>query len=438
MKEDNHDIDNYFNKGMEGLEVVPPAFVWENVQAAIQPKKRRRIVFFWMLALAGTGIIGFVIGRQTEPLSLIQKSATETASKSLENIQLQNDDERIDNKVVSKEIDAIQVFAKDHNSQTSPNKTFHFNLKNRKTVIESDENMVVFEENSPKKPIQSAVEASEINNRNISNLALLPLLSLKGLVWNTNFPLSKKSSDCYNFSPKNWSSSLEGYIGYDYMQPFFKNKGNEKSNYAALRDSSETYKIGGDAGIWLSSVHHSGLGLRGGLHVSRWVENLKVVNSYEERFQISITQVKDPKGNVIRLDTAFNLVRGRYLKQLYNQYTSLNLPLQLGFEFNKNENWQFFVFGGALLNLRFWSNGDVFASDANTLVSFPEKNQLFRTRTNMSLLGHLGVRRKIAEHWYLSGSIQANYLMGDITRIESPLSQRYLSIGTQLGLRYQF
>lgn len=71
MSEELDHIDYVFRQKLEGFEKEPPAFVWDNIQGALQAeKKKRRIGFFWivagMLGLGGAFLAGYYVFRGTE------------------------------------------------------------------------------------------------------------------------------------------------------------------------------------------------------------------------------------------------------------------------------------------------------------------------------------------------------------------------------------
>jgi hypothetical protein len=236
---------------------------------------------------------------------------------------------------------------------------------------------------------------------------------------------------------ENWSKGLEIYVGGEYNYPIFKTKGTEPANYAKSRGDSEKYVLGGDIGFWYNPVHRSGFGIRTGLHASRYIENLNITNAFEERYQVNVVQVKDAQGQVIKTETVTTLVRGRHVQKYYNHFTAIDIPLQVGFEFLKQRNNQYFAYVGGLLNLHFWSNGDIL-DPSGKVISFPEKEDIYRNQTGLSLLGHIGMRHRIANNWWLTAALQSNYTMGDVTQKTNPLSQKNLKAGLQVGLRYQF
>ncbi len=441
MKKEIHNIDNYFREGIEDFEATPPPIVWEGIEASLPRRKRRILPFFWLFPtlLLGVGIGAFFFGSKAK-----QEKQTMVAKS---NSTMQNPAAQVAEN--SKINSGKKIFLDESKNIIKNNGSFYFlnkktNIIPRKVIFKEnkDENATEklnFNLEDAKKEEKSDILAEEmLSSRNVTALVALPLLNIQDVIFNRKISFKKaQNGDCYSFVKGNWNKSVEFYAGVEYSKPFFTTKGTEPSNYAKVRDTSEFYQLGGDAGIWINPVHRSGLGFRTGIHASRWVENLDIYNAFEERFQMNVTQVKNAQGQVIKNDTSFNLVRGRYVRKYYNHFTTLDIPLQVGFEFLKQKNTQYFAYIGAMFNLRFWAKGEIF-DPKSKIVSFPADKTIFRTQTNLSVLGHIGIRRRIAEHWWLTGALQSNYNLGEITRKENTLSQRYLKVGLQLGLRYQF
>jgi hypothetical protein len=447
MKKEQHNIDDLFNKGFEGFEPIAPPLVWDNVQSQLKKRKRLRLLpFLWSGSLIAAGFLGYYFGSQqcnstnnetaqsttlqTQYRALNENMATSqpqgmnfsnspTFSKLLSPQQNEQLPIRSSNQSKRKVASLTPIATQDATTIATV-------VDSKSTISEQEQNAKYLAE-----PTQSHTTQTI--------LPLIPTLPLVALYRSTIIDFKKaRKEDCYNFQKKNWEKpALELYVGGFYAMPRFATKGNEPNNYRNLRDSAEQYALAGDVGFWLNSVHRSGIGVRTGLHASRWIEKLRFTNAYEEKYQMIVTQTKDNQGNVVKNDTSFGWVRGRLVQKYYNHYTALNIPFQIGFEYLKPTRTQFFAYAGAMLNLRFWAKGEIL-NPSEQIMSYPKPNKVFQNNIGLSLSGHFGVRHRLSEHWWITESLQSNYTFKSITSDTHPLEQRVLNLGVQIGLRYKF
>lgn len=426
MKQDQHNIDNLFNRGFQDFEPTPPPPVWNNVQSHLQKRKRRRLLpFFWISSLLGIGLFGYYLGNNDASRQAARFDNAQSLNNTSQAISSNNVEPTIQQEnILSISNKKITFGVKELSSQTRK-----INIALEKAISNT------ISQNDQLKP----QKAETLLNKPQNEVILIETLLPKPVKWNKNILFTKaKKEDCYSFNKKNWQSlAIEAYVGGAYFQPILATKSNEPNNYQSIRDSSEKYVLAADAGLWLNPVHRSGLGIRTGLNGSRWIEKLDRVNAYEEKFQMIVTQIKDNQGNLIKNDTSFGWVRGRLVQKYYNHYTALNIPLQIGFEYLKKDKIQFFAYAGAMLNLRFWSKGEIY-DDSEKIISFPSPNKVFETNLGISLISHLGMRHRLSEHWWLTESIQCNYTLKSMTTGTHPLEQRNINAGIQVGLRYKF
>lgn len=427
MKQEQHNIDKLFNQSFQNFEPSVPPPVWDKVQTQMQQRKRRRLIpIFWFCSLIGVGSVCYYLGNNQSDENSFAKN-TEVINQAPQAI-------------VSSTKEAIAIKENSFSEQQSLSNINIISDKEAKKQISKYDNKI-FSSNSVdnlESEAKIAITTSSLIRQNIA-ISPLDVLFPQPLNWDNKIQLKKnQKEDCYTFHKKNWESvAIEAYIGGSYVQPIFSIKSNEPNKYETVRDSSEKYVLAGDAGVWFNPIHRSGIGIRTGIHASRWVEKLSLVNAYEEKYQMIVTQVKDNQGNVIKKDTSFGWVRGRLVQKYYNHYTTLNIPLQIGFEYLKPSRTQYFAYAGAMLNLRFWSKGEIFDT-ADKIISFPAPNKVFETNIGVSLIGHIGMRHRLSEHWWLTESLQCNYTMNSITSKVHPLEQRNINAGVQVGLRYKF
>jgi hypothetical protein len=429
MSSNRQPIDNLFQEGLANFEANPPEIVWENIKTEVTSKnRRRRLLAFWL----PTALVVSTLAWYSKPT--MQNHLNNNTINKQKNVILIEKNQKISNPTVT-------IFEKNFVNSTPKSIVEKQNTKALLPTKSEPQNNINKVQNND---LMLGNEILNVKNivqetpHEIITVAKIEALNFKNIIFQKDISIlkNKTGSDCFSFNKKSWTNNIEIYAGAVYNQPFFKNKNSESSNYAHLRDSAEQYVLGVNAGFWYNPVHRSGIGVRTGLHASRWIENLSVTNAYEEYWDIKINQTKDPQGNVIKVDTTVTLKRGRRTQEWYNKFTALDIPLQIGFEYVKHKNTHFFFYGGAMFNVRMWAEGEIY-NDKGKIISFPKQN-IFNTQIGASLIGHFGIRKRITNHWWATGSIQSNYNLKDISTKDYTLSQKYLNIGAQIGLQYKF
>jgi hypothetical protein len=142
----------------------------------------------------------------------------------------------------------------------------------------------------------------------------------------------------------------------------------------------------------------------------------------------------------IRKDSSIVIEYGQRIKLSQNRYTTFELPVIAGYKF-KVQNHQFFVQGGAVINLALWTKGDILTSDENiTSIDTRESRSypIFRSRTGLDIMASLGYELELSEfnRLRLQGSVRQT--LGDFTASEYPLSQRYNHYHLGVSWKHQF
>lgn len=73
MNEQEHYNDDFIREQLSGYREMPPAPVWEGIEKALDAKKKKRRVFFWLF-FAGTGMVGMLLA-----LNLFQSGTNQMA-----------------------------------------------------------------------------------------------------------------------------------------------------------------------------------------------------------------------------------------------------------------------------------------------------------------------------------------------------------------------
>ncbi len=121
---------------LDGLSLVPNEEVWKQVEARIRNKKRRRLIFFWMLAglflTGGIGTLIFLNYKHTSPLSnvsSVKKSGNDQKIKNdllvKEPVITKSDEISVKKKDVQKNIAEVRTGTWQSSASTKKTKVFN-------------------------------------------------------------------------------------------------------------------------------------------------------------------------------------------------------------------------------------------------------------------------------------------------------------------------
>lgn len=475
MEQNKNNIDKYFRDGLADFEATPPAEVWEHIQDNMPRKKRKPIFFWWTLSLVAAGGLGFFTNaflhqqsNETHKLATIQAVATSHENQvSSKKIFSGNDNSTINNDIpLNKDgANSLQTEAYKENNNTGENvKPYKSQLSTQNNISKNivfEQQNVTLQKNDVKKEgislfernfeadfaintVQTTPNNTEFIEKD-NSINALPIVQGKVVSAEIKTPsiiplvvtdeISKNIIVPIKAKPK-WAHAVELNAGLTYNQAKFSSKSAEKDNYATLRDTSEKYKIGYDFGVQYNAVHRSGIGLRTGVQVTQWVEHLHNENKlYTNRMQ-KVAQYRSKQGTVAYSDTATQILRGKLIQDFYNRYTAIDIPIQVGFEFQKSPSLEYFFYGGALVNILFAADGDILAAN-RSVVSYP-KQKVYKSSTGIGLMANVGLRKKISKHLWVITGLQSSMNLDNILVKENVLKQKNIKTGIQVGFRYQF
>jgi hypothetical protein len=226
------------------------------------------------------------------------------------------------------------------------------------------------------------------------------------------------------------------------IRTLINNTGNvEKNVLLNARDSMEKSWYGFAAGMRLSYVFGNGLAIRGGVHYAQNNEILTYNNPSEIRTTTTIVTVFNPVTG--KTDTSTQQVQqiGIRTKTTYNRYRSIDIPIQLGYEWKSGESGTFSLNGGVNINFASWRTGDIIGSDlkpTNVTSELDRETGEFKKTVGLSIFASLAYYHDIGNDWQLM--IEPHVLIGmsPITQSFYPISQSYLTPGLILGLRKGF
>jgi hypothetical protein len=234
---------------------------------------------------------------------------------------------------------------------------------------------------------------------------------------------------------------FEAYAGPDLgMRSFSGFAGDTASaNYLLKRKETAKFSSAFSAGLRYTRVFSNGMSLRTGVNYSQINEKFKYINEKDIRYILVIT----PRDVIINgipttlYDTLRFTETGTRIRSTTNRYRSVDIPLQLGYEFG-NGRLHTNISAGAIVNVYSWQKGDVLDS-ANRPVSITTGKGSpaygFKTNIGVGFLGSVSVYYKLNNRLHLMAEPYIRYNLKPMSRDNQSFTQKYSTVGLRLGIR---
>jgi hypothetical protein len=237
---------------------------------------------------------------------------------------------------------------------------------------------------------------------------------------------------------------LELYAGPDFALRSFGSFNNDTNSIAYLqkRKESLTFSSAFSAGLRYTKVFNNGMSLRSGINYSQINEKFLYVNERDIRYILVITprQITSGGNTITVYDTLRYTETGKRIKTTYNRYRSIDIPLQLGYEFG-NGRWHTNISAGAIVNLYSWQKGDMLDSAYQPVSITTGKGSSaygFKTNIGVGFLGSVSVYYKLTPRMHLLAEPYFRYNLQPMTRDNQNVTQKYSTLGLRLGVRWDF
>ncbi len=434
-------IDRKFAPLRESTEDAP-MHLWEKIEAQIEAPSKDKRRFFW-LSLLGLMLVGL---GSVIALSTGQKSPKLPAQST----PLQNTNIDIQ-KTVSQTPDANTVAANllptQSNSNLKQQSLYKKNtLDNQKIFVDKPLHKQTHlpqagQATNPTSNTPSPITQSAPNNlvlktglvQNIPCLSL-PLPENSTPLPNLHFAQAKPKKGCVGSRvikvPK--SVFIDAYAAPIFSSSFYSARSPEAKSYARLRDSTEHNAVGLLAGVRVGYIHESGLNFRAGL---AWQQIRNRFNQIIEQDEKMIVHThRDDLGNIIGRDTTFEY--GRRRLDITNKYTSIDLPLSIGYISMKNKV-QLGLHVGAVLNLNFSQSG-TYINQEHQIATFAENQKIFNKSMGTSFFGAVELQYLLSERWGIFLEPQARFYPKSLTSAHYPLKQNITTFNVLTGVKYIF
>jgi hypothetical protein len=248
-------------------------------------------------------------------------------------------------------------------------------------------------------------------------------------ILNTNYVL--KSSSAHNITlpecptvekqPSRSRDYIEFYGSPDYGMRTMTDAADPQ--YLKSRDSSSAFSSAYSFGIRYTKVFNNGLSLRGGLNYSQ----------INEWFTPAKNNIITYTVNPTTHDTTYTYKVSR------NHYSSIDIPLTIGYEFAMGPRFFANVNAGLIVNVFSWQNGDVLDTSNNTIhitsSSVAYSPYLFRSVIGAGITGNISVYYKLTDYVSVFAEPYCRYNFQPMTQNVSSFTEKYTTVGLHLGVR---
>lgn len=251
-----------------------------------------------------------------------------------------------------------------------------------------------------------------------------------------DYPPRTDDVTCAKFEERRiWRSTVDFIVSPDLVSRELEAVSPQYEEYAAARNTTEHFRYGFSAGVRFSTIAPSGLAVRSGLNYSQINEQFSYRNDQEER--ITITTEYGPNGQVIGTDTVVDYFSTR--RTVNNRYTTIDIPLIFGYEFNAGSNFGVAINGGTFINMLFTQQGEFLSPATFEPVQFsgdtPDTYHAYRNRLGLAFYGSVGLTYRISDDLDLLVEPHIKWRPQSITAPGYVLQQRFFTSGLFLGLR---
>ncbi len=145
-----------------------------------------------------------------------------------------------------------------------------------------------------------------------------------------------------------------------------------------------------------------------------------------------------PPQPYLLLDTVYDYQYNRFQHQKSNRYVMIHVPLMAGYRV-EFEKFEVYASGGLSLNIVTYSKGTILAPDSEYMLVLEDPGSTpFLSRTGFSAHASVGLAYYVSPRVSFLFEPAYRYGLGNMTRSEYPLKQRYSAFSVGLGLKMDF
>ncbi len=232
---------------------------------------------------------------------------------------------------------------------------------------------------------------------------------------------------------------LEAYAAPDVVSRNIKSSGTA-NNYASKRDSTESGMLSFSAGFRIGKQFGDHFSFKTGLNYSQINETFKL-NSITERRTVTVITVRTitlSNGSTIQVtDTSYLDQFGTRNINSYNSYSSLDLPLIVGYGFELG-TWRVNLNVGAMFNMKAWNSGDIRSLDTlNGGIVSLQNSGYYKSSFGIGWFGSVSFLKPIGERWSFMVEPYMHLQPNNMVKDGLPFTHSYQTTGVNIGLRYR-
>jgi hypothetical protein len=224
---------------------------------------------------------------------------------------------------------------------------------------------------------------------------------------------------------------LEAYISPDYGIRTLTDTSKSSGALLQQRKQSTNFSSAFSAGVRYTKVLKSGISFAGGLNYSQINEKLSYTQNNGSQIAVITSSTT---GDTIRIDTISGIVH----KTSYNHYHSIDVPVLIGYEMG-NDKIHINVNAGPIMNIYSWQHGDVLSQDSLPVSINSGKSSSiayqYKTNIGLGITGGVSVFYKLNDQLHIYAEPYFRYNFSSMTNSESPIQQKYTTVGMHIGLR---
>jgi hypothetical protein len=459
-------MDKLFHKKLSGFEISPEDHIWEGIARKLDESQRRPGLFGgWWTILLSVIITLLVIGagaflfykkkfkpnRDLNPnrdlpytpvhtdventvYAPSEMRSILTTPQSASKRSKQNDKKSVLIPSTAKEVNQVVSMQTPAQSKITESAT-EITAQNSNLALSIP---VIADQLNPNELIASS-DKDFFTNSQITNKAFsysyLPLKESFLKKDNQKFSSSMKFVDGCNVYRNNKSHFfLDIYYAPEIASRTLESKDPALQQYVDERAHSERPILSYSMGVKASLVFGNGFTVRTGLSYSNNSERF----DYIKETQTITKEIKDQNGNVIKTEVSELII----MDKIYNSYKYLDIPVLLGYEADLKD-FVLSLNGGIGINLSASQTGKIYKDTKNPrsfylLESNGEANgPIFRKNAGISLISSIGFNYKYNERIMLLFEPSARYYLHSLSDPSNPISQNYLFLGMNVGMRYR-
>ncbi|MCX6293364.1 MAG: hypothetical protein NT127_03590 [Sphingobacteriales bacterium] len=239
--------------------------------------------------------------------------------------------------------------------------------------------------------------------------------------------LPKLTIPCPDFNNKENKSYLDIYSSVDFINRQFSDSAD--SIYLKNRNEVTTSQLSFSAGLRYVKEFGTHFNFSAGLNYSQINEQFK----FSKGNIIQIIYVTNASGDTVDI---YQTESTRY-KTTYNKYRTIDLPITLGYGWQKNK-WDFIVNAGVVMNIISFYKGDILNSDLQPIaMNASSLSKAYQLKTNIGLgfIGSISIVRQLNNKFSVFTEPYFRYNFSLMNKETTHFKQRFTTTGLRLGIR---